>query len=72
MNAVNLLNIVAAINQTLVLLKEEGISWNQLKDSIHKAELEGRRLGIEDLVLLQAKDDEERAKLQAAIEAGRK
>ena len=72
MNALNLINILTLLNQLLGLLKQEGIGWADLKARIDKAHTEGREFGLEDLVLLQAKDDEERAKLDAAIEARRK
>lgn len=69
MNASSLLQIVVAINQLLSLLKQHNIGWADLRARIDKAESEGRRFSSEDILLLQVKDDEERARLDAAIKA---
>lgn len=71
MDAVSLLGILGAINQLLVLLKNQGIGWQELQQRMNQAEAEGRIFGLEDLMVLQAKDDVERAKLDAAIAAAR-
>jgi 3-methyladenine DNA glycosylase Tag len=67
MSAVNLIQIISGINQLLGLLKTEGIGWSDLRARIDKATAEGRQFDMTDIALLQAKDDAERALLDAAI-----
>ena len=69
--ATTAINVIRAANLALGLIRELGVSYDELSSLMQQAEDEGRDLTVDDLESLQTGSDEARAALRQAIEDAR-
>ena len=70
-SAATAINVIRAANLALALVRELGVSYQELADLMEQAEQEGRDLTLNDLESLQDGSEAARESLRKAIEQSR-